>query len=266
MRRLNVKVMSLIIILIFCLSPLSAIDLNQDNGTAMDNDNNNTHAIDLNEENETAMDNNNTDVAIEDANVNGTQKEIKLSEDDDDEHEPIDPELNVHVPDINAAEDAIAEITLNRNYSGYADVKLDGVQHQRIYIRNGYAKVYLWDELMPGEHSVEVISQATDDFLEADVKTTFKVSNTPHIYPLTNDILDDEPLYVRIRTHSQYNGLVVCTLEDGSTQYGYAENGIFSCEFNQSECFTPGFHNLHIVVAGDQTFSQSETYYSYHVR
>ena len=65
-------------------------------------------------------------------------------------------------------------------------------------------------------------------FCKVKRKQHSTVSTTPCIYPLTNDILDNEPLYVQIRTTSQYNGLVTVVLEDGSTQYGFAKSGLFS--------------------------------------
>lgn len=239
--------MSLIIILIFCLSPLSAIDLNGDNSTVIDDDNNNT------------------DLAIEDASLN-EKKDIKVSEVNEDEEELLDPELSVHVPDANPAEEPLAEIRLNANYTGNVTIKCDGAKLQTVTIRNGLGYVGVGNALLPGEHTVEVNSSANKGFFASEAKTTFNISNVPTIYGYTNDILDDEPLYVHLRTASQYNGLIVCSLEDGSVEYGYAHNGLFTCNFNQTECFTSGFHNLHVIVVGDGVFSLSETDITFHVK
>lgn len=247
MKIFDIKVMSLIIILIFCLSPLSAIDLNGNNSTAIDDDNNNT------------------DLAIEDANSNGI-KDIKVSEvKDDKENEPIDPELSVYVPDVDPAEETLIEVKSNNKYAGWVEVKVDGVKISTFYLSRGYANVLIYDELLPGEHTVEAISQGNDDFLDSEANTTFKVSNTPKIYAFVNDVTGDEILNVGIRTAEQYNGLVAVVLEDGTTQYGYAKKGRFSCQFNHTECFTDGFHDVKIIVIGDDVFSRSEIHKSFHV-
>ena len=181
MKNLGIKLFSVLVILLFCLSPLGAIDLNQGDNVTHSNHN----GTDIKDVNDTIKDVNDTikdddtdkvnDGDIEDKSVNGT--DVGLDDDGTDVEkqnvssngtnssekldQEYDPALHLSVDDINYGETAVVKMWITNDLINYLDpvtVKITGPDYSnefnvRVWQREGINEFKV-EDLPPGDYII----------------------------------------------------------------------------------------------------------------
>ena len=216
MERISLKLACVFIILMFCLSPLSAADLGQD-----DNNNKyiNQNTIDIKTDDiddatidddgidDGSIKNDDADFSDDSAKandadfsddsakandadfrdhdldvVNDTETNVEnmtaaSDELDDNSTDLIDPNLSIRVDDISEGEKAVALISTNETLSGDARVYLNGSNAvYPVAIANGEGSVTIDEDLALGDHIATVRFLGDDTFKADENSTSFKVN------------------------------------------------------------------------------------------
>lgn len=263
-RLLNIKLISFIIILIFCLTPLSAIDLNQDNGTAIANDNNGTDLeiknIDIANETKNTVIANDTKTAIKNEdieikNINESSKDIKTSEIKEDS-ELADPNLSIQVEDADYGKSTYITIRSNKSLEANVFVKspTSGFGYMYYHMKDGYLHIKVPGnyQKVRGTHKYEVRFDGDKTFKSARAEAYCNVGGLePNLKAEVNFITHD-CVSARISGDKKLNNNVFVTFNNsGTVQRVKMNNGL---GFASSEHLAPGNYSVNVEYPGNDTF------------
>ena len=174
-----------------------------------------------------------------------------------------DPNLSIEAKDIDAGEKVVAEVHADKEFTGNATVNLEN-ETKTINIKDGYAKVSFDDELMPGEHKLQLSSQETDIYKASQITGTSKVRGTLALDVQYRNITQGERLELNLSATPHYNGFVLCTAGYCSLEFGYFKNGHYSCIFDNDN-IPAGDHPLTVLAFPDGPYEQTYKEYTFNV-
>ena len=193
MERLSLKLFCIVIIALFCLAPLSAIDLNKSNKSANDNrrisdmDSEILRMNDTGSVRENEMNNENNLNDDEDRGLNVTKNTKENLDDELNETKNLDnkgnlsqpPNLRVNVEDVKVGEDVVIEVQTDKRIDG--EHVLIFIQNTGQYphisysngdvtLRNGYVK-FTVPKKLPQEHYLLMVSYggSDDEYFDGEV-------------------------------------------------------------------------------------------------
>lgn len=140
----NIKIIAAVLVMLFCLSPLSAVDFNQDDANAC----NSTNTL-------------NSSVDKLDSNASKTIHKNNCN-------------LFIHVNDIYANQTEDIEIKCDPHYKGDIKIQIDGGKSISAHVSNGYGITSVGG-LSYGFHTAKAIAEETDSHLASEASTDFEV-------------------------------------------------------------------------------------------
>ena len=269
MNKIKLKIFCIFLILIYCLAPLSAIDLNQDNITA---DNNQTidnidgeieianettdEATNHTGDNEDIIVDNITDDSSKDIDAKSIEIPNAENETECDDLELIDPDLRVEIKSIEVGEKPVIIVHTNKKLSGrFVFAVYDRDSHPGryctagfIYVENGYGERIINDDIPSGNYTLEVMYFKTYDseFDEADVFCDFSVNKiNPNLRVEVPKFKADEVPYAVVFSKWNFSENVTVKLNNSHSSYSVKPvNGV-------------GIVDLEKLPAGNYTVSAS---------
>lgn len=275
-----IKFLGIFLILLFCLSPLGAIDLGQgDNNTQINE--NNTDFKDLNDTSNETINNNVNDTTNED-NMNFEIEKVNETENND----GMGTELNqmersrsnfitAYIDDINYGEKPVLKVRYNINtLNQFHNMNISCPQFSKDYSASheGYGGFdYVIDEhLEPGVYKVHLyypggdwypvypmewcISHKTPEWSK-DVKFQVKVNSEPNLSLNINNISQGQKLKVKMTGDKELNGTIRLNLNYGRVHYLHLTNGVGETTVSG---IAPGTYNATATFDGNYLFKKSE--------
>ena len=251
MKNLRYKIACVFIILIFCLAPLGAIDL--DNNTKYTNQDDNGSDISIDDVNVTVDDDDqsketDTEKAVNDNSTDNETNDLKT------EYEP----LEVHVNDVYVGDPAVVEVHTDKSIHSVLVAWED--QWTYIEVHDGYATMNI-DGLDCGNYFVDVYSDKSSQLKSAGF--TVMPIRDPNLSVEVKDILGGENAIAEVHTHDEYTGEVTLTLDGSETKTVKIENGYGKVVFDS--LLKPGNHNVVASASACHTFNESEKKTSFSV-
>ena len=270
MKEIGFKIVSIFIILMFCLAPLSALDLNAgDNNTKYEDKSINEGNINVDDVDINADDSNTKDVDTADADshikdkdadtqikdesadikhVKADKSEAKLSD------KLIDPNLKISIEDIYQGEDAIVKVTAHSGFTQILNVKLENGAQCYVDVKKGYGEGKI-SGLEPDVHTASTKSIADNTYHSGEATTTFTVKDKvdPNLKISVKSVIQGEKPVAKITANSTINDLVVVKINGSSNEYnvklvdGAAEAKIF-------EELAPGDYSATVSYDGNKVF------------
>ncbi len=211
MKNLSIKLACIFIIVMYCLAPLSALDLNQsDNNTKYSNQDDNTSKIEVKNESipvddsqREIVDDNSSDVKVKD--------DKKLASDDDKANGKfIDPDLHISIADIDVGERPVVEIFADDKFCGYVYLTTpDSCSFKEVYVKNGHATVTLNEKYNPGTYTVVATFYGNLKYKSSVAKTSFTVRKIdPCLSISVDDINKGESAIVNVNANEKLYGKV----------------------------------------------------------
>ena len=260
------KLVSIFIILMFCLSPLGAAHLDLE-----DNDNKNiskdVNSINSDDVNDTIADH---DVKTNHDKSSDKKKltdKPKVSEDVDDSDKkedsttdnPLIPNLKIQVDDIYYGDSAVVEITADNKFSRYVEVNLNG--EDKVYpvkVVNGYGKITI-DGLAP-KHYVATVTFNTDDVFTSDSATdSFYVKDQvdPGLKIKVDNVVQGQNIIAEITANNTLNDVAVVELNGSDNEYLVnIVDGAGTVKI--LEDLEPGDYSATVTYKGNKIFKPSE--------
>lgn len=178
-----------------------------------------------------------TAYTLSDGDYRGSKKTVEFNVE-----ERLDPELSVDVEDTYLCENAVAKVHIKDNYTGNVVIKMDGSEAKTVSMENGYGQMD-FGEVNPGQHTVEVSSSSTPEYAKSQKTASFTANDKLNLDVKVDEVTQGEPVVVEVQTSKKYNGFVVCNLDSGPMEFGYAKDGYYSCSFDGSD-LEPGTHKM----------------------
>lgn len=258
MKRIISNCICLFIIAMFCLVPLGAIDLDQNNNTEYAIENVKNPDVDsiANVTNITAEDkdndiNNNSDVKEE--------KIVKTAKDSvsNQKGEPIDPNFNINVEDVDEGQSVEIEIQANANFTHYVELTLSGSDEIiPVKITNGYGKT-TFNNIEAGEYSVTVAYDGDSSFSASKKTTNFIVRGNPNLSVTVKDICKGDDIVAEIHANDNINQYVEAKLVNYDDIYPVKlVNGYAKLTINKT--LAPGKYSIIVKYQGNHIYKKEE--------
>ncbi len=269
------------IIAMFCLTPLSAIDLQDDNNNKYINQEDNETSILVDDVNTTDVDANadgsdiennddetssqdsdiNEDAAddsairpVKDNNVNSTKKQLSKS----------CPNLSAHINDITYGEVPVVEVLADKKLYARISMECPGFENQyKVAIQDG-RMVYQFHEydLEPGTYEVKLSTIGDSNFDPQEITTKFTVNKMRSHVKVENidNIVTGEKAVINVAAHAELNGTAKIRLidqlriQDEKTVPITIENGKGRVAI---EDMKPGYYRAIVEFDGDNHFHDS---------
>ena len=255
----------------YCLAPLSAIDLNQDSNASFENlsdsekntsiDISNVTPIDTDDSSNDISDEYKSEMDIEKINntVNKTLTKRHVS-------------FDVDIKDCNYGEKPVAIINCHKVGNDHAPIYVTGYfelscpQFTHKYavnnldywtaVKSNY-KIPLDENLEPGQYKVDIYYGGDEDFEPWRGSTSFlvKANADPNLDIHIDDALSDEEVNVTIKANESLNGPVLVRINEGHTYRFEAVNGLAQGSISG---LAPGNYTAKAIFKGDYTFAESE--------
>ena len=163
------------------------------------------------------------------------------------------PIQNFEVKDILCGQKAVAEVHTDKSYLNNLIFKLDDTATKSVKVSDGYASVGFDEDLTPGEHTVEVVSQGSREFKESKQTKTFTVDRKCDLDIHVDDVYVGDPIVVDLNTSKQYDSKIYCFMNFTPIFWGKPVDGhfIYTCS---SENLTPGTYIAHGYIVGGNLF------------
>ena len=261
------------IILMFCLAPLSALDLNaEDNNTkcddksidgnikvddtniTTDDDNSQTKNVD----DDSAADDSDTQVQDNDDGIKDIKSDKPLKSSEKVSAHLVDPNLAISIEDIYQGEDAIVKVTANSSFSQIVEVKLHTGESCIVRVSEGYGEGSI-SGLNPNTYSATVSSAADATFYADEATTTFivKAKVDPKLSIKVNNVTQGEKPVARITANNTLNGNVVVKINSSGNEYTVKlSNGAVNATIFEN--LAPGNYSATVSYAGDNVFKPAE--------
>lgn len=234
MRELSLRFACIFIILMFCLSPLCAVDLNQD-------DNNNKSINQYKDTNITPNVNETADNKGLDA-VNGTEiKDSNSSENNARQTGDViavngtgiknstnrtalgllhDPDLSILVHEMDEGDECFVEIHSDYQLHGNVNVNVDNKYFEDVKMWNGYGScTFEKSQISPGVHSASVYYFGDDYYFSSLKSSNFKVWGNCNLNISVDDIYLGEKPVAEINANPNFNGIAHIRLNDSDKEY-----------------------------------------------
>ncbi len=161
------------------------------------------------------------------------------------------PIKSFEVKDILCGQRAVAEIHTDKSYVNTVTFKLDDADTKSVKVSDGYAKVGFDEDLAPGKHTVELVSQGSREFNEIKQTKTFTVDKRCDLDIHVDDVYVGDPIVVDLNTSKHFDASIFCYMNFTQIFWGKPKDGhfIYTCS---SENLTPGTYCAHgYIVGGD---------------
>ena len=253
------KFTCIFVIAMFCLAPLSAIDLNQDN-IAQEKDNGAdfiivNHTVNASSDAGIKIINATSDDSRNDAvlNIKGNTSQSQLSK--------KSPYLYAIIADVSYGEAPVVEVYSDKDlYARVAMECSDFKYKYKVGIENGYLRYQFREEcnLKPGTYTVK-ISTIGDSIFDADEITT--QFNVDRIDPKIKIDESDKIVYgknavLNVEANKEFNSTVELKINNSETIPLKFVNGKASASI---ENLTPGNYNANLYFDGDDYFVPTRT-------
>ena len=279
MKNFSLKIACVFIILMYCLAPLSALDLNQD-------DNNNkyikqdasdsgieTQEVDVakeksDEQSKNLDDSDSVDSKDLDTDSVDVKNREKTTEDKDSAKlaKAVSPLLTIHVNDVHVGEKASAEVHAVSSFSGTVYVYLKGsVIPYSVQVKNGYGKVTFKESLPAGTYTARVKYCGSLKYKADESTTTFKVSKySPNLSIKVDDVNIGEKATAKINADESFSGTVYVYLKGSSLPYAVqVKNGHGQVTFK--EPLPAGAYTATVKYCGSCKYMADESSTSFNV-
>ena len=270
----------------YCLAPLSAIDLNQDSNASFENlsDSEKNTSIDISNETSIDTDDSSNDISNEtsidtDDSSNDISDEYKSEMDIEKINNTVNKTLtkrhvsfDVDIKDCNYGEKPVAIINCHKVGNDHAPIYVTGYfelscpQFTHKYavnnldywtaVKSNY-KIPLDENLEPGQYKVDIYYGGDEDFEPWRGSTSFlvKANADPNLDIHIDDALYGEEANVTIKANESVNGHVGVKINDGHT-YGFkVVNGLAQGSISR---LAPGNYTAKAIYGGDYMFAESE--------
>ena len=242
MKNFSLKIACIFIILMYCLAPLSALDLNQDDNNKyinQDTDDSDIAVKDVNVTKETtdeksknvdATDVGDDNVVADASSVDTKKQDVKKADDEDKESSSghIDPKLKIYVQDTKVGNKQNVIISSSSLFSGDVVVSFHGdLNPHTVYVKNGYARLTLDEDLNVGTYTATVKFDGNERYTKSSAKTTFNVGKgEPKLQIYARDIAYGQKATVEVIGSKAFTGDVVVSLHgDLNPHTMHVENG-----------------------------------------
>ena len=266
MNKITIKLFCIFIMLMYCLAPLSGVDLNQDN---------NAHLKNINDtSNDTIDEISNEDIDYVDKEVNKT--DIDTSNSTIGEKlswiRPCTPIINyMHIDDINYGEKPVLYVGLgvSRDSVNYHYMKsleascpqFSSTHYFRYQIPmweiNPVHKFTIDENLEPGIYTVNVSYPGCENYLPFSkiIKFQVKRNSEPNIRLSIDNITQGDKLNVKVNADEELNGTMHLKIKDGLTYNFQVINGVGEGAINR---LGPGNYTATAIFKGNYLFKSEE--------
>lgn len=167
-----------------------------------------------------------------------------------------EPGLFVDVDNINAGQNPVVRVSTYNEYKGDIVVKLG---NETKTIQGGSISKLTFDQdLLPGEYDVEVVCSPYGRYNKTQQTVKFTVSNDYAVNAFVSDVEVGEPVLVSTRTTKNFDGYVLCYIDDpnGVSAIKNVKDGSIFLAFENLD-LTPGVHKMYIKHFGSKVFGNS---------
>ena len=271
MKNFGLKIACVFIILMYCLAPLSALDLNQDDNNKYIEHDTGDRGIDTKDVDVASEQKDRQDKSLDDANsvetkdldtnsVKGKNQDVeKSTEDKSLQIEKRSPKLTIHIRNIHIGERATAEITADKSFKGTVNVYLkDSPLQYSVYVKNGYGKVSFKKPLPAGRYTATVKYAGNYKYQADKSLTTFYVNKfDPNLSIKVDDITEGQKATVKIRANKAFTGYVYVSFHgDLMPQKVFVKKGY--AKVTLDEKLNVGTYTATVKYTGDRKFNPSE--------
>lgn len=269
MNNRGIKLFSILVIFLFCLSPLGAIGLNQgDNATHVnDNNTNNTEIKDINDTikvNEVVdLDNDKSNVESQNITLNDSNSSLNSK--------GHDIGLHASISDCDYGQSPVLKIWCTSDAFGqsYFDVFVTGPGYSENFTKDIYSKsaeFKLSDNLTPGRYNVTVVfmgypyGEKSTYFDDAEVTTSFTVKKLKvRLHALMDDIELGQSPTIHISYEKGLTGKITISSNFSDEKYpcDAAEHNSFTCHFYDKP--NPGSYYCLVSYSGDDYHDSAAT-------
>ena len=265
MKNFNLKIVSLFILFLFCLTPLGAVDLDNESCSISDNstmDESNPVIISDN----SSMDESNP--VIEEVDQSESVDIDAVSDEKIYQKREI-PAILLDIDDYVYGEKLHVNVYASKRYIGITYLTIEGYDKQyRIDVAMGGGNATIDLDLPPGTYTARLICRQNDKWLSREVTDTFTVKDN-HINPnlsikVENTTIGKEPI-VEIHSCPQFDRTLNLKLDDSDKIYSVKMvDGYGSIALDDD--LNIGNHSVSVRFDGDDDFFPSEASTSFSVR
>ncbi|WP_458452998.1 peptidoglycan-binding protein [Methanobrevibacter sp.] len=178
------------------------------------------------------------------------------------------PDLSINVDNIDYGEKATAEISANKDFSGYVYVSFHGdLLPHKVFVKNGYAKVTIDEDLVAGNYTATVKFAGNKKFTQSQDSTRFTVRANldPNLNIKVDDIYQGQKAVVVVTANETLNGEANIKLNNSNAVYPInITNGYASITLDEN--LTPGDYLATVTLFGDDTFKADESSTTFKVK
>ncbi len=279
MKNFGLKIACVFIILMYCLAPLSALDLNQDdNNKYIEHDTGDssidTKDVDVADEQNDGHDKNLDDAdGVDSKDVDTGSSDVKnedvkkAAEDKNLEMDRgLSPQLSIKVNDVNVGEKATAEIHAVHSFSGTVLVYLKGSPiPYAVSVKNGYGKVTFKESLPTGTYTATAKYCGGLIYKADQSSTSFKVSKfDPNLSIKVADVNVGEKATAEISADESFSGTVYVYLKGSPLVHSvYVKNGYGKVTF--SKALPAGVYTATVKYAGSCKYEADQSSTTFNV-
>ena len=277
----SLKIIGIFIIVMFCLSPLSAIDLNHDDNKSTDNEFMGIDSIDVINN---TIDNDNSEYNIEDKDkIEDRYKEIEIDNEtgiinlndtvNASENKTLglkDPNLRIEVDDFSPNQEGLVKVHMDESINTVLLCMLYEGDSARfdfsIEVTNGYGEANLRKGLACKKHHVLCVYAGDKEFEAVNKTKEFNVRMLkPNLSMQIDDVLPGENPTVRIYADKSYSGGVQVACPS-KFFYRYHPNVINGYgEVTLKENLSAGYYDVKCWTYGDDIYEEDECYATFRV-
>ena len=292
MKNSSLKFACIFIILIFCIAPLSAIDLNCDDNNKCINQSYDKSSVNLTDVSDAVKTNSSgaaDNVHLENKSIDNATDGVKISTDKDfkikasdslndskdnesESEKSLSPNLKINVIDMVPGNDVMFEVTGNESFYGVIHVVLDDNKASKnVLLINGYAKTSFKTDkdFALGEHTLYAYTDGDDRFGSDEASASFMAKEKitrkvdPHLSVYANSVYKYQNATVNVFANTSIDGDVSLKLSNCDTPYTvHLSKGRGSITIPD---LPAGEYTATVSFEGDDTFLASEDSTSFSV-
>ena len=275
MKRSNIKLFCIFIMIMYCLAPLSAIDLNQDNNNTLKelNDTSNDTIIDnVNEPiNDNINDtiNDNVNKTINEDKMNFEIEKVNETENNTDNETKLQvsrpPSIWAYIDDVDYGKKPVLTVGYYRN--NIKNLTISCPQFSKEYSTKHYGAygltIFTYEinepNLEPGIYNVHLHSPkqyyagGVFDEWNADVSFQVKRNSEPNLRLKIDNITYGEKLKVKVDADEELNGTIHLKINDGRIHTFQVRNGVGETSISGLD---PGTYNATATFDGNYLFKK----------
>lgn len=265
MKKSSIKLVSIFILFLFCLAPLSAIDLNQDNNTKCINQDNEIIAVD--DSNITA-DNETVEIAVDDSNISDNENipaddsnitagnETVEIEDNDNQNQSFEsrsPDLLAIIMDVPYGNNPIVHVYADDELNGRISINCPDFENSyKVPMQNGRLEYQLKEDLHPGTYYVKIAYGGDSVFEPQEITEKIIVYKAnPYLKVNADDVVCDKNVTVNIRGNEYLNDTVELKLNNSRTYQVEMVDGKGQIVIDD---LGPGKYKASVVFNGNELF------------